>query len=163
MREDMQGRFTNEMKAYRPELTDLPDGGVEQSFHANVVHVEDDLVAFGDLIPDTARGLPYGTPVHSLLVHMGENGPEMIELNDQGNSVKVDAVEGMDLSRDQARFFFRENSGPCAGRVSLAKEIEVFTDMPFELVRLGALRVRFHVDDARFDSLRTKLAPLSRS
>jgi hypothetical protein len=148
------------MKPYRPELGDLPGGGVEQSFRANVVHVEDELVAFGDLIPDSARGLPYGTPVHSLLVHIGEDGLEMIELNDQGNSVMTDAVKKVELSRDEVRFYFRAGAGPLAGRVALAREIEVFEDVPFKSVSLAAVRVRFDVDDVRFDSLRSHLAPL---
>jgi hypothetical protein len=158
------------MKPYRPALTNLPGGGLEQSFDANVVHVEDDLVAFGELFPDSARGLPYGTPVHSLLVHVGEHGPEMVEFNDQGNSVAIDAVERVDLVRDQARFFFRDGNGLVAGRVSLAKEIEVFEDVEPErsgvgvpsggALELAALRVRFDVDDGRFEALRGKLAPL---
>jgi hypothetical protein len=91
---------------------------------------------------------------------MGEDGPEMIELNDQGNTVMVDAVEGMELSRDQLRFFFRAGAGPFAGRVTLASELEVCDDVPFDSIPLAAVRVRFEVDDVRFDSLRTKLARL---
>jgi hypothetical protein len=72
---------------YRPALTVRLDGGIEQTFDANVVHVDDEVAAFGELVPDPDRGLPYGTVVHSLLVHLGEQGAEQIEFNDQGNSV----------------------------------------------------------------------------
>jgi hypothetical protein len=150
------------MKPYRPDLTDLPGGGVEQSFDANVVHVDDGLVAFGDLIPDLARGLPYGTPVHSLLIHLDENGPEMVEFNDQGNTVEIDALERVDLSRNQVRFVLREGAGLFPGRVSLAAEIEEFEDVwlePGAAVELGAILVRFDIDDARFEALRGKLTP----
>jgi hypothetical protein len=51
-----------------------------------------------------------------------------------------------------------------AGRVSLAAEIEVFEDVwlePGAVMELGALLVRFDVDDGRFEALRGKLAPLA--
>jgi hypothetical protein len=163
------------MKPYRPTLATGPEGGVEQSFAANVVHVEDDLVALGDLIPDDPRGLPYGTPVHSLLVHLGDGGrPEMIEFNDQGNSVSVGTVERTELSRERLRLVFRRGAGPFAGRVPLAEEIEVFEDVlpdpntndafskydHFDQVQLTAVRVRFVIDGARFNELRKKLETL---
>ncbi len=162
------------MKPYRPTLATGLDGGVEQSFMANVVHVEDALIAFGDLIPDAARGLPYGTPVHSLLVHLGDDGPEMIEFNDQGNTVSVETVKHAELALDHVRFVFRPDAGPFAGRVRLAAEIEVFEDaLPdpsandafsryqrFDDVQLTAICVRFDGDDARSSALREKLASL---
>jgi hypothetical protein len=162
---DPPARYSPAMTPYRPTLTYLPGGVAEQSFHANVVHVDDELVAFGDLLPDDERGLPHGTPVHSLLVHLGEDGPEAIEFNDQGNTVDVDAVQEFDLARGYARLSFRGGAGPFAGRVSLAPEIEVFEDAWLDpvaadggAVQLGAICVHFEVSDARFEMLRTKLA-----
>jgi hypothetical protein len=151
-----------------------PDGGIEQSFTANVVHVEDALVAFGDVIPDAARGVPYGTPVHSLFVHVGDDGPKMIEFNDQGNTVYIDALRHAELARDHVRFVFHHGAGPFAGRVSLAEDIDVFEDVlpdpdaddafskyhRFADVQLSAISVRFDGDDAHLDSLRKKLAAI---
>ena len=135
-----------------------------------MVHVDDDLVAFGELVPDGARGLPHGTPVHSLLVHLGDAGPEQLELNDQANTIAIDALTHVELSRDEIRFELRTGAGPFAGRVSLASDLELFEDaVPdgdlasyerYEDVQLSSLRVRFTLDDARFEALREKLAPL---
>jgi hypothetical protein len=158
------------MKPYRPAFVVAPDGGVEQSFTANVIDIDETAVAFGDLIPDAARGLPYGTPVHSLLVHLGEDGrPELLEFNDQGNTVAVAAVERVELESNHVRFVFRADAGPYAGRVSLAPELEVFEDeLPdpstfpqytrFDQVQLDALCVWFAGDEVQLASLREKLA-----
>jgi hypothetical protein len=163
------------MTPYRPSLAERADGGYEQSFTANVVHADDALVAFGDLVPDAVRGLPYGTPVHSLLVHLSAGRPEMIELNDQGNTVGAESVTRADLARDHVRIVFDRDAGPVAGRVSLSEEIELFEDVipdpddetfseydRFEDVPLTSLCVRFDLDDARFEALREKLATLLR-
>jgi len=161
------------LKPYRPALVLSPEG-FEQSFTANVVHVDADLVAFGDVLRDDPRGLPHGTPIHSLLVHIGEDGPEMIEFNDQDNTVAVDALASVRIAGDHVRFVFRREAGPFAGRVSLATEIEVFENVrpdeeaetafarfrSFDEVQLGAIIVRFEVDRARLEALREKLREL---
>lgn len=148
------------MRRYRPILTSV-GGAHEQSFTANVVHVDHTLVAFGDVVPDPARGLPYGTPVHSLLVHVSRGRPSRFELNDQGNTVRMDAVERIELARDQVRIVFRPGAGPASGRVSLSKEIELFED-DFESVTLGGLLVRFTTDDETFGLLKLLEPPLKR-
>jgi hypothetical protein len=160
------------MKPYRPTLADLPNGGVEQSFDANVVHVDDELVAFGELLPDPTRGLPYGTPIHSLLVHLGDDGPEMVEFNDQENTIEVDAVERVELAPKHVRLHFRRGAGVVAGRVTLAPEIEVFEDVPMKrrrdgglqlgVVELGALLVRFDIDAQHFEAVQSKLVRMTR-
>jgi len=157
------------MKSYEPALVVGPEG-VEQSFTANVVSTEDDLVAFGDLLPDEQRGLPFGTPVHSLLIHLGDEGPELFELNDQGNTVKRRALLRAELGSDRLRFVFRARAGPFAGRVSLSREIEVFRDKRpsrtgpfakyrrFDDVRLSVLEIRFAIEPTQLGALRDKLA-----
>lgn len=147
------------MRQYRPNLIDGPDGA-EQSFTANVVAVEEELVAFGDLLPDEERSLPHGTPVHSLLIHLGEDGPELFEFNDQGNTVECEALARTELGRDRIRFVFHEAAGPWAGRVSLGEAIEVFEDEEYEDAQLGALTIVFDVDAPTHAALRTKLAGL---
>jgi hypothetical protein len=112
--------------------------------------------------------------VHSLVVHLGEQGAEQIEFNDQGNSVPVPAVECVELSRNELRILFRDAQGVFAGRVRLPAGEEVFEDAspqheassPFSNyasfggINLAALRVRFDVDDAQLQRLRAKLVPL---
>lgn len=147
---------------YLPSLSVLGPGALEQAFDANVVHVDDDLVALGEIVPDPERPLPHGTPVHSLLIHLGEDGPELVELNDQHNTVGVAALCRTELARDQLRLAFLPGQGPVPGRVSLAPEIEVFDDDAErdDAPPLAAVRVRFTCDDAIFEQLREKLAPL---
>lgn len=146
---------------YRPELSGGP-GAIEQAFDANVVHVDEGLVAFGELVPDPERPLPHGTPVHSLLVHLDEEGPALVELNDQHNTVPIAAVDGAELARDHLWLRFRPGQGPVAGRVSLAPEIEVFEDDAErdDEALLAAVRVRFTCDDATFARLGERLAGL---
>lgn len=144
---------------YRPQLSG-GEGAFEQSFDANVVHVDDDLVAFGELVPDPERPLPHGTPVHSLLFHLAEDGVELVELNDQGNTVPASAVAGVELASGHLRVAFRAGKGPFAGRVSLSPEIEIYEDADDDAVQLSAVRVRFTSDDARFARLRGKLGTL---
>lgn len=148
-------------RPYAPRLAASAEGGFEQTFTANVVHVDEDLVAFGDVLADPARGLPFGTPVHSLLVHYAGGRPGEVERNDQHNAVGIDAVERIELSPDRLRIVFRADRGPFAGRVSLSEEIEVFDDVEpgrFADVRLTALSVEFSADSQLLARLREKLA-----
>lgn len=146
------------MKRYRPTLTALPDGGVEQAYDANVVHLEDALIAFGEILPDDPRGLPFGTPVHSLLVHCADGGAaDMLELNEEGNTVDADEVARTELTADHVRFVFRDGAGPYPGRVGLSPEIEVFEDEEFDDVPLSSLLIRFTIDDAKLAELRRRL------
>jgi hypothetical protein len=159
------------MKPYRPALTSLPDGGFEQTFTANVVDVDDGLIAFGELVPNDPRGLPYGTVVHSLLIHLEDEEPSMIELNDQGNTVDADRVAHAELERGRLRLVFYQGDGPFAGRVSLDKSIDIFEDVApdhavdvafkdyvsFDDVQLRAISVKLDIDDALFATVRKKL------
>jgi len=146
------------VKPYRPSLTRGATGEAEQSFTANVVHIEDALIAFGEIVEAPPRGLPFGTPVHSLLVHFEGDRLALIEFNDQGNTVEADAVSRIELARDHLRIHFHEGAGPFAGRVSLAPEIEIFRDEEGNEGQLGTLCVHFNVDDSRFEVLRRRLA-----
>ncbi|NUO52935.1 MAG: hypothetical protein HOV80_29160 [Polyangiaceae bacterium] len=151
------------MKPYRPALSAMPDGGIEQSFQANVVATEEEgLLAFGEVLLDDPRGLPFGTVVHSLLIHCDEDGPEAIEFNDQGNAVEMDSVERIDVARDHVRFVFRKGEGLGSGRVVLDERIEVFEEMlPEDDVELASLCVRFELDEARFTVVRAILESAS--
>lgn len=140
------------MKRYRPTLHIGPKGDVARPFTANVVHAETSLVAFGEIIADPERGLPHGTPVHSLLLHFADGGLEMVEFNDEANAVSVTELERIALARDHARFEFRRDEGPMAGRVSLEEEIEVFDDEDWDDAQLCAIEVHFALDDARFEA-----------
>jgi hypothetical protein len=97
----------------------------------------------------------------------------MIEFNDQGNAVPVEALQRVLLAGDHVRFIFHRGAGPFAGRVSLAEDIEVFGDVlpdpsadgpfscsRFDEVQLTAICIRFDVDDARLDALRQELGVL---
>jgi hypothetical protein len=134
--------------AYQPTITTLSDGTVEQSFSANVVHVSDEVIALGDIIPDKKKGLPYGTPVHSLLLHLSERGAvELIELNDQDNTVPRKAVRELTVARGTLRIVFQKGKGPLAGGVAA----------PDTGPALGALKVAFEADAATTKKLQAKL------
>ena len=112
-------------------------------------------------MPDRRRGLPYGTPIHSLLIHLDEEGaPEAFELNDQGNTVPRKAVTAIEVTRDAVRLTFAQGKGPRPGRVSLDPEIEIFAPpkkTSASKARLGALRVTFEASPAVTKKLRDVL------
>lgn len=121
------------MKSYRPNLRQVGNG-LEQSFDANVVHVEDTgegwLIAFGELAPREGHPIEMGTPIHSLLLRLSEE-PEAdtVEFNDQHNQrVITTELERIELSPTSFRVTFVEGAGPVSGRVSLSAEIEFLKD-----------------------------------
>jgi hypothetical protein len=132
---------------YRAKLVAV-EGGFEQSFGANVVHVEDELVALGELVPDPKRGLPHGTPVHSLLVHLERGRPTEYELNDQSNAVEAEAVIAVEVGPKALVVRFVNGRGPRPGRVLLSRAIELFRDAKTtaeEQAPLASLRVEYSV------------------
>lgn len=148
------------MRVYRPNLLALPDGGRAQVFAANVVHIDDELVALGELIPDPRRGLPHGTPIHSLLIHLEDRAPSAFELNDQGNTVSASDVVRVDVEPGLVRIRFREGHGPSPGRVSLDPSIEMLHDesLTDEDGRpLRELHVAFEDDARTLEQLRERL------
>ena len=146
---------------YRPHLVKRSTGGYEQQFAANIVHVEDTLVAFGDLIPEEGLPLEQGIPRHSLLLHLSDSEDDfMVEFNDQGNTCYGDSLSEIELGASELRLVF--SSGPLAGRVSLSSELEIFEDeLPdrefgvgsFGDVQLESLLVSFSIDASRHSEL----------
>ncbi len=136
-------------RTYRADLQPT-DSGMEQSFTANVVHVEETgegwLVALGDLSPPP-EGQPInaGTPIHSLLLQLSDE-PEYdtVELNDQGNQRGIgQCVKRIELTATSLRVIFLEGQGPYAGRVSLSEELEFLEDEVADDVQLASVRVTF--------------------
>jgi hypothetical protein len=160
-----------ERRPYKPRLVEIEDGRFEQEFTANVVHVDDVLVAFGELIPDPDRPLPAGTPVHSLMLHLpSDEVPFMAEFNDQGNTRYGEDVEAIELGRTDLRVRF--SAGPYAGRVSYSEASDPFEDERpdgddrfefdwyerYDDIDLASLRIRFDLDETRHAELKRQLA-----
>ncbi len=153
---------------YRSSL-EAVDGGFEQSYTANVIHIDDELLAFGELVPDPQRGLPYGTPVHSLMVHLERKRPVTFELNDQANAVGASDVATIEVARTWMRIRFQSGRGPLPGRVSLAPEIELFRDAKRsakESAPLASLQIAYAIAPkafARLGKLLASAAPKKRA
>lgn len=155
--------MTTGLPTYRRQLVSS-DGGVEQQFTANVVHLdvgdEGTQIAFGDLV--RSRGVPLrrGTLVHSLILQlpsaMGE-GTASLELNDQGNTRDADTLAHCEPGRTHFRAHFRPGTGPFAGRVSLSEAIEILTDEPADDVRLDSVCVDFVPTNRQYALLRHEL------
>ena len=137
------------MKSYRPNVRQVGNG-LEQSFDANVVQVEDTgegwLIAFGELAPREGHPIEMGTPIHSLLVQLSrEPKDDTVEFNDQHNQRLITSeLERIELSPTSFRVTFVEDAGPVAGRVSLSAEIEFLRDDDIgEAPMLTSVRVNF--------------------
>jgi len=118
------------LQAYRPQLV-LDEGVLEQSFRANLVVVEKEepgwLIAFGDLLGDDALG-NMRPPIHSLLVHLGQDSPNSlaIEFNDQGNTRDAGDLERFELNRENLWVRVRAGAELWSGRVSYERSIDLF-------------------------------------
>lgn len=108
------------MKAYKPNIVDG-----EQRFAANIISVQKRLIAFGELLRRPGKPLRFGTPIHTLLVHMMP-GQTLFEFNDQGNTRDTSDVERLEVTPTTLRIFFAAGRGPYSGRVSLSPQIEIF-------------------------------------
>lgn len=86
---------------------------------------------------------------------------ELVEFNEQSNTVGIGAIQRAELTRDRCRLAFRGGEGPVSGRVSLAADIEMFEDDPGTCgLHVDSLAVQFAVDDRRFAGLREALASI---
>lgn len=108
------------MRNYDPTIV-----GDEQRFSANIISVEKRLIALGELLPEPGKALKFGTPIHTLLIHL-QHGETLFELNDQGNTRRMSDVECVELTPTALRIVFVAGRGPYSGRVSLSPEIEIF-------------------------------------
>ncbi len=108
------------MRVYEPTIVDD-----EQRFTANIISVNKQLLAFGDLLPAPGKALKFGTPIHSLLIRL-DGDHTLFELNDQGNTRGASDVDHLELAPTTLRLVFAPGRGPYSGRVSLSREIEIF-------------------------------------
>lgn len=108
------------VRVYEPTIVDG-----EQRFTANILSVNKQLLAFGELLPAPGKALKFGTPIHSLLIHL-DGDQTLFELNDQGNTRGTNDIFRIELTPKTLRLVFMPGRGPSSGRVSLARKIEVF-------------------------------------
>jgi hypothetical protein len=108
------------VRVYEPTIVDG-----EQRFTANIISIQRQLLAFGELLPRPGRALKFGTPIHSLMIHL-DGKDTLFELNVQANTRDTKDVERVELTSMRLRVVYAMGRGPYSGRVSLAPEIEIF-------------------------------------
>jgi hypothetical protein len=123
------------VKVYEPNIV-----GGEQRFIANIVSVQKRLIAFGELLASPGKALKFGTPIHTLLIHLTP-GQTLFELNDQGNTRDTSDVERLELTPTTMRVVFVAGHGPYSGRVSLSPHIEIFDRDAHTPKQLGSVLV----------------------
>jgi hypothetical protein len=112
----------------------------EQRFAANIISVQKQLLAFGELQPVRGKALKFGTPIHTLLIHVA-GGQTLFELNGQGNTRDARDVEYLEITPTTFRIVFAEGRGPFSGRVSLSPKIEIFDRDAHEPMQLRSVLV----------------------
>ena len=131
----------------------------EQRFVANIISVQKQLIAFGDLRPTRGKALKFGTPIHTLLIHLDDEDDEtLFELNDQGNTRDTSDVERLELTPTTLRIVFAPGRGPYSGRVSLSPEIEVFDRDPHQPKQLRSLVVEMKPTTTQLARIKQLLA-----
>ena len=108
------------MRVYEPTI--IND---EQRFTANIISVSKQLIAFGELLPAPGKALKFGTPIHSLLIHL-DGDQTLFELNQQSNRRDTRDVARLEVTATTLRLVFAPGRGPYSGRVSLSRDIEIF-------------------------------------
>lgn len=138
------------MKSYRPDVRQVGNG-LEQSFDANFVHVEDMgegvwLIMFGELVPREGKPLWTGRKVHSFGVSLADDpAHDSVAFNGLHDQRRITTgVERIELSPTSFRVTFVSGRGPVAGRV-LPAELEFLTDEDDvdERPSLTSVRVNF--------------------
>jgi hypothetical protein len=139
------------MRIYEPTIVDG-----EQRFTANIVDVQDQLIALGELLPEPGKALAFGTPIHTLLIHLDDEHT-CFELNDQGNTREMDDVERLEVTPTTLRIVFAAGRGPYSGRVSLSPEIEIFDRDTHEPEQLRSLLVEMNPTTAQLAQIKRLL------
>jgi hypothetical protein len=140
------------VRVYQPTIVDG-----EQRFAANIIAVEDGLIALGDLLPKPGKALQFGTPIHSLLIHL-DGAQTWFELNDQGNTRDTSDVERLELTPTTLRIVFAAGRGPYSGRVSLSPEIEIFDRDAHQPQQVRSVLVEMHPTTTQLARIKQLLA-----
>ncbi|HEX5063698.1 MAG TPA: hypothetical protein VFV99_30175 [Kofleriaceae bacterium] len=139
------------MRVYKPMIVDG-----EQRFVANVIAIAKGLIAFGELLPERGMAPKFGTPIHSLLIHLGDD-QVLFELNDQGNTRYASNVERVELTPTTLRIVFVAGQGPYSGRVSLSPRIEVFDRDTHQPQKLRSVLVEMKPTATQLARIRQRL------
>jgi hypothetical protein len=140
------------VRIYKPTIVDG-----EQRFAANIISVQKQLIAFGELLPERGKALKFGTPIHTLLIHL-DAADTLFELNDQGNTRGTSDVARVELTPASLRIMFVADRGPWSGRVSLSPQIEIFDRDMHRSQQLRSVLVEMRPTKTQLERIRSLLA-----